>query len=184
MILRAALGRRQAITSIVVTAVAIAVGGTPPARAEPRTVPAAASWQARARVFVTGPQQVFLLGAFGGRLTVEREPKALDRAQLVCPAAFDTDYAAKAQRGEGRCIITTGDGDRLFARWTCAGEPDRGCSGRFVLTGGTGAYQGVTGESDFVLRLLLSEILQLDRHEAEYELTGLARWSGLTYRTP
>jgi hypothetical protein len=102
----------------------------------------------------------------------------------VCPAAVDSDYAAGAQRGEGRCVITTGVGDRLFARWTCVGEPDKGCAGRFVLTGGTGAFQGVTGESDFALRLLLSQVIEFDRQEAEYDLTGLARWPGLTYRTP
>jgi hypothetical protein len=177
------MGYRQAITSIL-SAAAIAIGGTPPVHAEEHSVQAAASWQARARLFVTGPQQAFLLGAFGGPLTVEKGPRTLDGAQLVCPAAVDMDYAAGAQRGEGRCVITTGGGDRLFARWTCAGAPDKGCAGRFVLTGGTGAFQGVTGESDFVLRLLLSEIIQFDRQEAEYDLTGLARWPGLTYRTP
>jgi hypothetical protein len=135
-------------------------------------------------VFVTGPQQAFLLGVLGGRLAVEREPSALDGAQLVCPGAFDADYEAKTVRGEGRCIITTRSGHRLFARWACAGEPDRGCAGRFVLTGGTGAFQGVAGESEFALRLVLSEIIGFDQREAEYDLAGVAAWPQLRYRTP
>jgi hypothetical protein len=172
-------------TGTILLVAVMAAGGVPAgAHAEERTIQATAPWQARARVFVTGPQQVFLLAAFGGRLAVEKEPGALDGAQLLCPAAFDADYATNTQRGEGRCVITTGKGDRLFARWTCAGEPEKGCAGRFVLTGGTGAFQGVTGGGEFALRLVLSALVQLERHESEYDLAGVALWPGLTYRTP
>jgi hypothetical protein len=169
----------------ILSVAAIAAHGVPAgARAAEHAIQATASWRARARAFVTGPQQVFLLAAFGGRLAVEKEPRALDGAQLACPAAFDADYAAKTQRGEGRCVITTSGGERLFARWSCAGEPDKGCAGRFVLTGGTGAFQGVTGEGDLMLRLVLSEIVQFDRQESEYDLAGIALWPELKYRTP
>jgi hypothetical protein len=164
--------------------VVMAVGGAPAARAEERSIQAVASWETRGRVFVTGPQQAFLLGVFAGRLTVEKGPSPLDGAQLLCPAAVDADYAATTQRGEGRCIITTGSGDRLFARWTCTGEPDKGCAGRFVLTGGTGAYQGVAGDGDFVLRLILSKLIHFERLEGEYDLAGVAAWPELKFRTP
>jgi hypothetical protein len=173
----------RALGTILSVAV-IAAGGVPVARAGEHAIRVTAPWQVRVRVFVTGPQQVFLLGAFGGRLAVEKEAERLEGAQLLCPAAFDADYAANTQRGEGRCVITTARGDRLFARWTCAGEPDKGCAGRFVLTGGTGAFQGVTGEGDVVLRLVLSALVQLERQESEYDLTGTALWPELRYRTP
>jgi hypothetical protein len=124
------------------------------------------------------------LGAFAGRLAVEKEPSPLDGAQIVCPTAIDADYAAITLRGEGRCVMTTGTGERLFARWTCVGAPDKGCVGRFVLTGGTGAYQGVTGEGDLVLRLVLADLVQFDRFETDYDLKGLATWPGMRYRTP
>jgi hypothetical protein len=64
-------------------------GGALPARAEERTIQAAAPWEGRVRVYVTGPRQGFLLGSFAGRLAVEKEPSSLDAAQLVCPAAID-----------------------------------------------------------------------------------------------
>jgi hypothetical protein len=164
--------------------VVISTVGVPLAHAGENRIQATASLQARARVFVTGPRQAFMLGAFAGRLAVEREPRTLDGVQLLCPAAVYADYAAHTQHGEGHCILTTSGGDRLFARWTCAGEPDKGCAGRFVLTGGTGAFQGVTGEGDLALRLGTFELLELDRQESEYDLTGTALWPGLTYRTP
>jgi hypothetical protein len=177
------MSSRQVMGTIL-SVVAIAAGGAPVVPAEERTVQAVTPWEARARIFVTGPQQAFLVAVFAGRFAVENGPSPLDGAQLACPAAVEADYAAKAQRGEGRCVITTGSGDRLFARWICAGEPDKGCTGRFVLTGGTGAYQGVTGDGDFVLRLILSDLIHFERLEAEYDLAGLAAWPGLRYRTP
>jgi hypothetical protein len=54
----------------------------------------------------------------------------------------------------------------------------------FILTGGTGAYQGVTGDGDFSLRITLSDLAGFERLEAEYDLAGLATWSSLRYRTP
>jgi hypothetical protein len=155
---------RWAILSLVL----VAAGGGLPAHAEERTIQAAARLSARARVFVTGPEQAFIVGAFGAR--------------VQCPATVEADYRAKTQQAEGRCVITTRTGDRLFSRWKCAGEPDQGCRGRFTLTGGTGAYQGVSGEGDIVLRLVLSDLVKLDRQEAEYDLTAAATWPELRYQ--
>jgi hypothetical protein len=154
------------------------------AGAEERTINARAPWEGRARVFVTGPRHGFLLGVFVGRLTVEGGANPLEGARVQCPAAVDADYSTNTQRGEGRCIVTTGSGDRLFARWTCAGEPDKGCAGRLVLTGGTGAYQGVTGEGGMTIQFVLSTLMSFERLEAEYDLAGVVAWSGLRYRTP
>ena len=174
---------RGAIGAVVAGAVILGAGSGL-GHAEEGTVQALSSWQARVRVFVTGPQQAFMLGAFGGRLFVERESGALDAAQLMCPATIEADYEAKVQRGQGRCVITTRGGDRVFARWTCSGQPDTGCAGKFTLTAGTGRLQGITGEGDLVLRLVWSEILQMDRQETEYDLAGLAVWPALRYRIP
>jgi hypothetical protein len=163
---------------------AVLAGSALAAQAEERTIQAGSRWEGRARVYVTGPRQAFMLGSFAGRLAVEKEPSLLDGAQLVCPAAIDADYGTNTQRGEGRCVITAASGDRLFARWTCTGEPDKGCAGRFVLTGGTGAYQGVTGDGDFALRLALADLVRFERLEADYDLAGVASWPALRYRTP
>ena len=153
------------------------------ARAEEHTIPATAPWVARARVFVIGRQQGFLLGALVGRLVVEQTPSLLDGAELSCPAAVDADYSLMTQRGEGRCVVATGTGDRLFARWSCAGEPDKGCAGRFVLLE-DGTVSGRTGDGDFTLRIQITDLTRFERQEAEYELTGLATWPELRYRTP
>jgi hypothetical protein len=177
------MGGRQVLGGIL-SIVVLAAGGVHPAPAEEHTLQATAPWVARARVFVIGPRHAFLQGVFSGSLSVQGAPSALDGAELVCPTVVDADYTANTQRGEGRCVITPRSGERLFARWTCAGEPDKGCAGRFVLIGGTGAYQGVTGEGDFMLRITLADLTSFERLEAEYDLAGLATWSSLRYRTP
>ncbi len=176
-------GRRglgAVLLAVLIGAAALAVG----VGAEERTVNATSAWEGRARVFVTGPRHGFMLGVFAGLLTVEGGADPLQGARIACPGAVDADYGANTQRGEGRCVVTTGTGDRLFARWTCAGEPDKGCAGRLVLTGGTGAYQGVTGEGEMTVRLVLSNLLNFERLEAEYDLAGVVAWSKLRYRTP
>jgi hypothetical protein len=159
-------------------------GGALVALAEEHTIQAVAPWEGRVRIFVTGQQQGFALGVFTGRLAADPTSSALHDAQLVCPGAFEADYAANTQRGDGHCVLTTGTGDRLFARWTCAGQPGKGCAGRIVFTGGTGAYQGVTGDGDLVLRLTLEQMTRLEQLESDYEVKGLATWPALRYQTP
>ena len=181
---RATTRRSRVLGAILSTGLIAAASGAPVARAEEHTIRATAPWVSRARVFVTGRQQGYLLGVLVGRLVVEQKPSLLDGAELSCPAGVDADYSLMTQRGEGRCVITTASGDRLFARWSCAGEPDKGCPGRFVLLGGTGPYQGVTGDGDFTLRIQISDLTRFERLEAEYDLTGLATWPELRYRTP
>ena len=178
------MGNHRVVGRILFVLLASIAAGAGQARAEERTIQAVSPLEARARVYVTGPQQGFVLSVFSGRMASEKGPSVLDGAALVCPAAVDLSYAKNTQQGEGRCVITTQSGDRLFARWSCAGEPDKGCAGRFVLTGGTGRYQGVTGEGDLVLRMVLADLISLERLEADYDLKILATWPSLTYRTP
>jgi hypothetical protein len=132
----------RVLGAILSTGLIAAASGARVVRAEEHTIRATAPWVSRARVFVTGRQQGFMLGVLVGRLVVEQKPSLLDGAELSCPAGVDADYSLMTQRGEGRCVITTASGDRLFARWTCAGEPDKGCAGRFVLLGGDGTVSG------------------------------------------
>jgi hypothetical protein len=154
------------------------------ARAAEHSVRAVAPWEGRMRIYVMGEQQALALGVFTGRLKAEPETSPLHGAELLCPGSVDLDYAANTVRGNGHCAITTASQERLFARWMCTGVPERNCAGRFVLTGGTGAYQGVTGSGDLSLQLTLADLTRLNRLESEYDVKGLATWTTLQYRTP
>jgi hypothetical protein len=171
--------RVAVLSALLIMSAALAV-----ARAEEHTVRAVSPWEGRMRLYVMGQQQALAMGVFTGRLAADPESSPLHGAQLLCPGAVDLDYAANTLRGNGHCAITTASKDRLFARWMCSGVPDQGCAGRFVFTGGTGPYEGVTGSGDLSLRLTLTDLAHLNQLESDYDVKGLATWATLQYRVP
>jgi len=53
------------------------------------------------------------------------------------------------------------------------------------LTGGTGRFQGITGESDFMVKSAMAELsLTASGNEIREEGAGLAIWPSLQYRIP
>ena len=145
---------------------------------------AAAAWQGRGRAFDLGGGEALFLGAFGGTLFVETAQGDLHAARLLCPGTLEAKAGSDTHTSQGRCIITARTGDREFAQWSCTGSVGAGCKGTFRLTGGTGRFQGITGEGDLVLRLALSEFVALSKQESEHEMVGLAAWPALKYRIP
>ena len=90
-----------------------------------------------------------------------------------------------AQTGEGRCVLTNHDQHQIFARWTCAGVHSVGCQGRFTLTGGTGPFQGITGEGEFTIRGAVHELAVQPGQEGVREAgAGIGVWPALRYRIP
>ena len=153
--------------------------------AEEKTVRAMASIQGQGRVFDAGPEQEWLLGSFSGVMFVEDAQGALDAGQIVCPGTVELDLRSGKQKAEGRCVITGSKGDRVYARWACEGVHTVGCKGKFTLTGGTGAAQGITGEGDFTIRSAGGESSRRSGAESVEELAaGLVVWPALHYRIP
>ena len=172
------------LASLVVGALSVMPAGSA-AAAEEGTVNALASWQGQGRVFKTGDKQALFVGGFVGVFFVENDQGALHAARILCPGSLDIDLETGAQSGEGRCIITARGGDRVFARWTCSGAHFKGCGGRFTLTGGTGKFQGITGESLFVVKSALHELAPgSTSDEVREQAAGLAVWPELRYRIP
>jgi len=163
----------------------LGLSAAPASAAEEGVVSALASWQGQGRLFRTGDQQALFVGAFVGIFFVENNKGVLHAAHILCPGALDIDLGTGGQTGEGRCVITTRGGDRVFARWTCTGVHLEGCGGRFTLTGGTGRFQGITGESEFVVKSGIHELAvgPASDHVQE-EAAGLAVWPALRYRIP
>lgn len=91
---------------------------------------------------------------------------------------------ASIRRGEDS-IITGRTGNRAFARWSCSGLHLKGCAGKFSLTGGTGALQGITGESAFLVRSAIQELaVDLDDDTVQETAAGVAVWPELRYTIP
>lgn len=171
---------------VAVMVLSILVGMAPAlVGAEEVALNALAAWHGEGRIFRTSKDQGIFWGALTGVLFVQSGDGALHAARLVCPATLDVDLTTGRQAGEGRCIITAASGDRVLARWNCAGVHSAGCRGRFTLTGGTGRFQGVTGESEFVVQSALVGIAaSRDENTAAEGAVGLAVWPSLRLRLP
>jgi hypothetical protein len=153
--------------------------------AEEGTVRATSSWVAEGRYYEIKEDQALFVGAFAGVMFVETKTGAMDSAQLLCPAMVEINLKDGQQSGEGRCIITTRPGDKVYAMWRCAGEHGTGCAGTFTFTGGTGRFTGITGNSAFEVR---SQHLALAAKPGEESVqgsaTGVAIWPALQYKIP
>lgn len=181
-------GARAVLTALAGVALVVGLPAPPAWSAEEATVNALASWQGQGRLFRTGERQALFVGGFVGVLFVENDQGQLNAAHILCPGSLDVDLDGGTQTGSGRCIVTTRSGDRVFARWTCTGTHFVGCAGKFTLTGGTGRFQGITGESDFVVKSAMHDLARnpagLSGDEIREVAAGLAVWPALRYRIP
>ncbi|MEX5214453.1 MAG: hypothetical protein NW703_09855 [Nitrospiraceae bacterium] len=168
----------------VLAALALLVGSGSVAGAEEGTVKATATWKSRSFVFPVGQDQAYLVGVYSGTFFVDDGKGALHAASIVCPATAEGDLKTMTKTGQGRCILTDEDGNRIYARFSCIGDLE-GCRGPFKIEGGTGRFEGITGEGEMISRILVRQMTTVTGFEtAEQEGEGIALWSSLTYRIP
>ena len=155
------------------------------AQAEEGTVKATSAWVGQGQFFQVKEKQALFAGAFEGIMFVERKEGDLDAAKIVCPGMVEVNVDDGMQSGEGRCIIMARSGDRIYARWNCAGEHLRGCAGAFILLGGTGKFKDITGKSDFEVRSNIAEyVVTIPGDRVQATASGVAVWPALTYKLP
>ncbi len=152
-------------------------------QAEERTMNAVAAWVGSGEAFKVAPDRAYFAGQFGGALFVEEEGSGtLNAASLTCPGAVEIALADGSQSGGGHCIMTASDGDIVYARWTCSGVHLVGCAGDFTLTGGTGKFEGITGQGPFVIRSALRRVVvEALSDSVSEQAVGIAVWSDFKY---
>jgi hypothetical protein len=73
----------------------------------------------------------------------------------------------------------------VYARWNCAGQHLAGFAGAFTLLGGTGRFEHITGQSEFLIRSdIAAYVADLATESVQAAATGLAVWPALKYKTP
>jgi hypothetical protein len=170
--------------AVVLIVLSMVIGFQGTASAEEGTVKAAATWKARSFVFPVGQDQAYLVGVYSGTLYVDDGKGALHAASIVCPATAEGDLKSMTKTGQGRCILTDDDGNRIYARFSCSGDLE-GCRGPFKIDGGTGRFTGITGEGEMISRILVRQMTTVMGFETvEQEGEGIAVWPSLTYRIP
>lgn len=175
---------RGKVSGLIICALAlVAVIG--PGHAGETSVKAWAVWQGQGRFYKATENLALFAGYFEGIMEVENKQGDLDSASMVCPATLEVNLTDGTQQGWGRCIIMTRDGDRLYAGWTCIGKHLEGCGGLFNVSGGTGKFRSVSGESVFVVRSTVAEyVVSIPEGGVTANFAGQAAWSALKYNTP
>lgn len=156
-----------------------------PTYAQDTTIKAVAAWQGQGRFYKATETLVLFSGYFEGLMEAEDKQGELHAASMICPGMLEVNLTNGAQQGWGRCIITPAGGDRVYAGWSCTGTHLEGCGGPFTLSGGTGKFRTISGESMFVVRSTIAEyIVSVPEGGVTAKFTGQAAWSALKYRTP
>jgi hypothetical protein len=109
---------------------------------------------------------------------------SLDAAILVCPATQEINLKDETTSGQGRCILTSLEGDKVYAQWSCSGKPGI-CMGDFKLNGGTGRFTGITGSGPLHIRTILMGIaVNIKDGGTVEDAHGLAIWPELKFKIP
>jgi hypothetical protein len=175
---------RGTVSGLMACVLAVVAAVVPGQAAETR-VKAWAVWQGQGRFYTATENLALFAGYFEGLMEVENKQGALDAASMVCPAMLEVHLIDGTQRGWGRCIIVTQGGDRVYAGWTCTGKHLEGCAGPFTISGGTGKFSSISGESTFVVRSTVAEyVASIPEGGVTANFAGQAAWSALKYTMP
>lgn len=166
-----------------VASVVIALAGM--AQAEEGTVKATAAWEGQSYAFPVDEDQAYMVAVYAGVMFVDGGKGSLDAASVVCPGTVDANFAKGSKTGEGRCIITDQDGDRVFARYSCSGDVLEDCHGPFTIVNGTGKFAGITGGGEMISRVQARQVTAFAGVEnVQQHAVGVAVWPALHYKVP
>ena len=172
---------RTAIRMILATVVVLsALGASPVTFAAEGTLKAMAPWKATSFAFPVGEDETYLVGVYSGILYADDGKGPMHTATIVCPGTVEGNLKTMTKTGQGRCIITDEDGDRVYARFNCKGDLE-GCRGPFKIVGGTGKFDGITGEGEMISKILARKLTVVVGFEpVEQEGEGIAVWPSVT----
>jgi hypothetical protein len=171
-------------TGLIVCALALMAGSLPGYAGE-TSVKAWAVWQGQGRFYKATDNLALFSGYFEGVMEVENKQGELNAASMICPGMLEVNLTDGTQQGWGRCVMVTGNGDRVYAGWSCIGKHLEGCGGPFNVRGGTGKFSSVSGDSTVVVRSAIAEyVATIPEGGVTANFTGEAAWSPLRYTTP
>jgi len=164
--------------------IAIAIAMSVPAVAEEGTVTAFSSWEARGQIYPTGVAETTFVGVLSGVLYVTDETGSMDAGLITCPVTVAINTEDGSQVADGKCVIVTPDGERIYAEFKCSGVYLEGCNGDFTLKGGTGDKENISGGGPIQIKTAFANIAVAPGNVVEEITVGLAVWPELTYKLP
>ncbi len=178
------MNRKMINTLLAAVVMITSVGFGSFAFAEEGTVRAMAPWKGQGFAFPVGEDTAYMVAVYSGTMFVEDAKGALHAGSIVCPGTVEGNFKTMTKTGQGRCIITNEDGDRIYARFTCKGDME-GCRGTFKLDGGTGRFSGITGEGEMVSQLQARAVTVVAGFDPAHQVSeGVIVWPKLKYNIP
>jgi hypothetical protein len=176
--------RKSGIGLMVCALVFVALVG--PGHAAEAIMGANAAIQGEGRFYRATENMILFSGFFQGAINVTnpRGDLVVNAASLTCPGNIDVHTDTKTLEGEGRCLFLTQDGTHIYASWTCTGKAGAGCGGTFKVLGGTGRFNNVSGQGDFMLTSTLTEVVvTIPQGGVTGNFTGRVVWQELKLTT-
>jgi hypothetical protein len=179
--------KKQFCAALLLAGLASATAAVAPGAANAatdQTVSVIVAWAGNGRTFETGENAAVFVGALTGPVFVETEQGLVPSGAATCPVMVEIDLATAIQTAQGHCLIENPDGDRIYANVNCSGVFRIGCDGTITLTGGTGAFEGVTGSGAVTVRSERRSFVERRSGVTDEEGAGIMIIEELTYTLP
>jgi hypothetical protein len=155
------------------------------ARAEMQEkIDAIVAWTGNGTSYEVGSDRAVFVGALTGPVYVQTDKGWVPSGTATCPMMIDVETTTAAQTAQGRCTIENPDGDMIFAEVACSGVYRVGCDGTMTLTGGTGAFEGVTGSGEITVRSERRNVVDSGNGTTQEDGVGIMMIEGLSYTLP
>ena len=146
------------------------------AQDETQTFNAFAVVLANGSVVRAAEKQLVVAGNLSGPMFIETDEGPQQAGRVGCALSSKIDQESRKTSASGACTFTAYDGATAWGEWECAGYELVGCRGTFKLTGGTGRFEGASGESTLIWRPTAYELKkQLDGMALD-NATGIVLW--------
>ncbi len=184
------MSKARAFTTAAAASVLSAAVALQTASAEEGTVEAFSSWKAQGQIFPTGVDEATFVGVLSGVIYVKEDDQGLDASTMdagliSCPGRVTINTSDGSQVGDGKCVMVTAEGDRVYASFKCEGAYLEGCNGEFTLAGGTGEMAEVSGGGPIQFKSSFTSLSSGSPGTiVEQGAIGLAVWPKLTYSLP
>ncbi len=179
----------KAFKFIVLAAFFMMTVGTASVMAGESTVKILAPWQGHGEVFKIAPDKVKVVGSFDGIMYIDNRKGELDAAVFMCPGTEYINLSAKTANIQADCVIrkATEKGKKekiAYATLKADGQPGA-FDGNFQITGGEGAWKGISGGGKVTIRTALGDMaVNKKTGEVISAAAGLAVWPALKVKMP
>jgi|TARA_B110000438_G_C15761704_1_gene627605 hypothetical protein len=109
-------------------------------------------WHAYGKYIQMGEKMGFWRGEFSGSFdSDDGEGGLFHKASMRCPGSNTMNFETGTTSAQGVCLIKDMDGDEAYVTWVVKGKLGQANPGSFTYSGGTGKYEGMSGDGGTII---------------------------------